>query len=124
MQLVKSIYLSSPVSEPYTKITMTNRAYRTESDPNLFPVCVPTPSASLNNALRYLCEVSYMTDLTDAALLEVAKVACDDFRPVTTGSNNRVISPTDLLSWFDDLSGDEFFSLAGIELVTARSITD
>ncbi len=80
---------------------------------NVAELVPPTPSPSLNGALLCFCRVTYSKDLDAAAYLETATKIVRSYEPETTAG--RRISVEDFLSWFDDLSADEYFALAGAD---------
>lgn len=83
---------------------------------------VPTPSPSLNRALATFCRATNQADLSDTEFYQTAESIVRAQRPVTTV--NQPITASDLISWLDDLSADEYFALAGVEFKALRSISD
>lgn len=75
----------------------------------------PTPSPSLNGALLAMCRVTYKNDFSAAEFQDIAEKIVRSYEPETTGGGR--ISVEDFLSWFDDLSCDEYLNLAGAPVV-------
>lgn len=86
------------------------------------PLTVPTPSPSLNRALATLCRVTNMADLSDVEFYRAAESVVRRDRPVTTVG--RALTASELISWLEDLSADEYFALAGVEFKALRTIAD
>jgi hypothetical protein len=82
---------------------------------NLVP---PTPSPSLNGALLAMCRVTYRNDLSAAQYQEKAAIIVRSYEPETTGAG--LLSVEEFLSWFDNLSADEYLALAGAPVETTN----
>jgi hypothetical protein len=105
------IFLASDTTEPYRSLMHYSN-----------PLTVPTPSPSLNRALATFCRATNTADLSDTEFYQTAESVVRTHRPVTTVG--RALTASDLISWLDDLTADEYFALAGVEFRALRTIAD
>lgn len=75
---------------------------------------IPTPSPSINGALLALCRVTWRNDYSDAEFRGVVSKIVVSYEPENTVGIR--LTADDLISFFDDLSADEYLALAGADV--------